>query len=125
MMLVYVGLGVLVIVAQWKIFTKAGQPGWASIVPIYNIVVMLEICGRPTWWVAGFILCPPVALIFGIMLAIDLAKSFGKDTGFAVGLILLGPIFMLMLGFGEAEYQGPAALAGGGGAPAGGGGAPS
>ena len=70
-------------------------------------------------------LCPPVAVVFGIMLSIDLAKSFGKETGFAIGLILLPPIFLLMLGFGSAEYQGPAALAGGGGAPAGGGGAPA
>ncbi|MFP6703390.1 MAG: DUF5684 domain-containing protein [Planctomycetaceae bacterium] len=115
MLLVYIALVVAIVVAQWKIFTKAGQPGWACIVPIYNIVVMLQICGRPTWWIAGFLLCPPVAVVFAIMLSIDLAKSFGKETGFAIGLILLPPIFMLMLGFGSAEYQGPAALAGGGG----------
>ena len=103
---------VVVVVAMWRIFTKAGEQGWKSIVPIYNTVVMLKIVGRPTWWIL-LLLIPLVNLVVGIMLAIDLAKSFGKGGGFAAGLILLGPIFYCILGFGPARYLGPAALEGG------------
>lgn len=104
----YLALIVALIAAQWKIFTKAGKPGWAAIIPIYNIIVFLEIVGRPLWWIV-LMLIPLVNIVIGIMLSIDLAKSFGKGTGFAVGLILLSPIFLLMLAFGDARYQGPAA----------------
>ena len=101
------GLFVLLMVAaMWKIFAKAGQPGWASIIPIYNWIVWCKIVGRPLWWVLLLFLCFP---IFFIILSIDLAKSFGKSTGFAVGLILLSPIFFPILGFGSATYQGPSA----------------
>ena len=97
---------VLMIAAMWKIFSKAGQPGWASIIPIYNWVVWCQIVGRPVWWVLLLLLCFP---IFYIILSIDLAKSFGKGGGFAVGLILLPFIFFPVLGFGSATYQGPSA----------------
>ena len=97
---------VLMVAAMWKIFAKAGQPGWAAIVPIYNWIVWCKIVGRPTWWVLLVLLCFP---IFFIILSIDLAKSFGKSGGFAVGLILLPIIFLPILGFGSAAYQGPAA----------------
>ncbi len=100
--------GVIMIVAMWKIFTKAGQPGWASLIPFYNIWVMLEIVGRPGWWLI-LMLIPGVNLIIGIIVMVDLAKSFGKETGFAIGLILLPYIFFLILGFGNAQYRGPAA----------------
>ena len=97
---------VLIIAAMWKIFTKAGQPGWASIIPIYNWVVWCNIVGRPGWWVLLLLLCFP---IFYIILCIDLAKSFGYGVGFALGLIFLPIIFMPILGFGSATYQGPSA----------------
>ena len=102
-------LGVM-IAAIWKVFTKAGQPGWASIVPIYNVVVLLQITGRPTWWVL-LALIPLVNIAIGIIVYIDLAKSFGKGTGFAFGLLLLSFIFFPILGFGPARYLGPAARA--------------
>lgn len=95
------------VVAMWKIFAKAGQPGWAAIVPIYNTVVMLQISGRPVWWIIMFFI-PFVNLVFAILLCVSLAKAFGKDGGFAVGLILLAPIFLPILAFGGAQYQGPA-----------------
>jgi hypothetical protein len=97
---------VLMIAAMWKIFAKAGQPGWAAIIPIYNWIVWCKIVGRPAWWVLLLLICFP---IFFIILSIDLAKSFGKGVGFAVGLILLSIIFFPILGFGSATYQGPAA----------------
>lgn len=96
----------LLIAAMWKIFSKAGQPGWAAIIPIYNWIVWCKIVGRPAWWVLLLLICFP---IFYIILCLDLAKSFGKGGGFAVGLILLSIIFFPILGFGSATYQGPAA----------------
>ena len=80
---------IVLIVANWKLFAKAGQPGWASIIPIYNLVVLLQIVGRPTWWIAAILFCPPVGLVFSVIMMVDLAKSFGKGGGFAAGLILL------------------------------------
>ncbi|MFW5713464.1 MAG: DUF5684 domain-containing protein [Brevefilum sp.] len=101
-------VGIIMIIAMWKLFSKAGKPGWASLIPIYNIWVLLEIVGRPGWWII-LMLIPGVNFIIGIIVMIDLAKSFGKETGFAIGLILLPFIFMLILAFGKAQYQGPAA----------------
>jgi len=100
---------VLVLAGLWKIFSKAGKPGWAAIIPIYNCVVILEIVGRPIWWII-LLLIPCVNIVIMIILMVELAKSFGKDGAFAVGLILLAPIFLLILGFGSAKYQGPVAL---------------
>ena len=76
---------VLLIIAMWKIFTKAGKPGWASIIPVVNFVV---------------------AIVFSIMQASRLSKAFGKGTGFAFGLFFLNPIFLLILGFGDSKYIG-------------------
>ena len=99
---------ILMIAACWKIFTKAGEPGWAAIIPIYNWYVLCKIVGRPGWWVI-LLLIPFVNFIIGIILCIDLAKSFGKGVGFAIGLIVLGVIFFPILGFGSAQYLGPTA----------------
>ena len=98
----------LIIVAMWKVFTKAGQPGWASIIPIYNLYIWCKIVGRPWWWIL-LMLIPFVNFIVAIILCIDLAKSFGRGAGFGIGLALLGIIFWPILGFGSAQYQGPAA----------------
>lgn len=104
----YLILLVVLIAALWKIFTKAGKPGWAAIVPFYNLIVLLEIVGRPLWWIVMFLI-PFVNIVFAFLLVIDLAKSFGKGIGYAMGLIFLSPIFYPMLGFGSARYHGPAA----------------
>ena len=101
-------VGILMIVAMWKVFTKAGKPGWAAIIPIYNIIVILQMIGRPVWWVILFLI-PFVNLIIFVMVCIDVAKSFGKGSGFGIGLWLLAPIFWLILGFGDTQYKGPAA----------------
>jgi hypothetical protein len=101
-------VGLLIIVAMWKVFTKAGQPGWASIIPIYNLYIWCKIVGRPWWWII-LMLIPFVNIIVGIILCIDTAKSFGKGVGFGIGLALLGVIFWPILGFGSAQYQGAAA----------------
>ena len=101
-------IGLLIIVAMWKVFTKAGQPGWAAIIPIYNLYIWCKIVGRPWWWIL-LMLIPIVNFIVAIVLSIDLAKSFGKGAGFGIGLALLGIIFWPILGFGSAQYQGAAA----------------
>jgi hypothetical protein len=106
--LLYFAFIVVLIAAMWKIFTKAGKPGWAAIVPIYNTIVLLQIIGRPLWWIV-LLFIPIANLIVLVIAMIDLAKSFGKGMGFAVGLILLSPVFVPLLGFGDARYLGPAA----------------
>lgn len=103
----YIGLIVFVLAAFWKVFTKAGHPGWAAIVPIYNAYIMLKIAGRPGWWLL-LLFIPLVNIVIAIMVAIDIAKAFGKGTGFGLGLAFLGIIFYPILGFGSATYQAPA-----------------
>jgi uncharacterized membrane protein YoaK (UPF0700 family) len=102
-MLVFV---VFMIAAMWKIFEKAGQEGWKCIIPIYNMYVLLKIVGKPGWWLILFLI-PIVNYVFIIWTYNMLSKSFGKDEGFTVGLILLGIVFFPILGFGSAVYLGP------------------
>jgi len=106
--IIWLAVVVLMIASMWKIFTKAGQPGWASLIPIYNIYVWCKIVGRPGWWVILFFI-PFVNFVIAIILAIDLDNSFGKGVGFGIGIILLGIIFLPILAFSEATYQGPSA----------------
>ena len=96
---------VAVIAGFWKVFVKAGKPGWAAIVPIYNLIVLLQIAGKPLWWFILFLI-PVVNLIAAILVGIAVAKNFGKSDAFGIGLGLLGPIFYPILGFGDAQYQG-------------------
>ena len=103
-LLVYVALIAFVIVCQWKIFSKAGKPGWAAIVPIYNIIVLLEIVNKPWWWLL-LMMIPIVNIVMIIIVLNRLSKSFGKSEGFTVGLVLLGIIFMGILAFDKSEYK--------------------
>lgn len=98
------------IVAMWRVFEKAGEPGWASLIPFYNTYVLFKI----TWgngWKFLLLLIPLANIVFAIMTMVKLARSFGKGGGFAAGLIFLSPIFMLILAFGEAQYVGPGGVA--------------
>ena len=104
-LILYLGIIVLLIASIWKIFTKAGKPGWAAIIPIYNFIVLLEIINKPVWWIV-LILVPFVNFIIVIIMYMELAKVFGKSTGFGIGLVLLGVVFFPMLAFGDATYQG-------------------
>jgi hypothetical protein len=103
----YVAVIVLSLAGMWKAFVKAGQPGWAGIVPIYNIYVLTLMAKKPVLWV---ILClvPCVNIVIMILLFMEIAKLFGKEPIFGVGLALLGFIFWPILGFGDAKYQGEA-----------------
>ncbi len=101
--LLYLALIVLMIAAHWKIFSKAGKPGWAAIIPIYSTIVLLEIVRKPTWWFF-MLFIPLVNIYFLIVIVNELSKAFGKSTGFTLGLIFLPFIFLPILGFGSAQY---------------------
>lgn len=103
-------LVVVTIAGTWKTFQKAGKPGWASIVPIYNLIVLLEITGKPTWWII-LLLIPLVNLVILIMLYHQLSLSFAQGAGMTILLILLPFVGWPMLGFGDSQYQGPAGAA--------------
>jgi hypothetical protein len=105
--IIYVAIIVLVIASWWKIFTKAQKPGWAILIPIYNIIVMLEIIGKPWWWLL-LMLIPFVNLVFVIWMVNLISKSYGHGVGFTFGLIFLSIVFVPILGFGESKYVGPA-----------------
>jgi hypothetical protein len=98
--------GVWSIVCTWIIYRKAGKEGWESIVPFYNIYVLLKIVGKPGWWLILYFI-PLVNFIYFIWTLNMLSKSFGKDSGFTVGLLFVGFIFRALLAFGDAIYQGP------------------
>jgi len=93
----------IVFVGLWKTFEKMGKPGWAGIVPIYNIIVLLEVVRKPMWWIALFL----IPFVGPILVGIEVAKCFGKEGGFGVGLGLLPFVFYPILGFGSARFVGP------------------
>ena len=103
-LVVQLAVAVVVLAGFWKVFTKAGQPGWACIIPIYNIYVMTQIAGKPAWWLVLFFI-PIANLIAAILIFVAIAQKFGKGAGFGVGMALLGFIFIPVLGFGDAQYN--------------------
>jgi Family of unknown function (DUF5684) len=103
--LIYLVVVVVEVVAMWRLFTKAGQPGWAAIVPIYNLYVLVKVAGREGWWVILYFI-PFVNIVVWFIVAVDVAKSFGKSAGFGIGIALLSFIFIPILAFGDAQYVG-------------------
>jgi len=101
-----IAVGLFQLIAMWKVFVKAGQPGWAAIIPIYNIYIMTKIAGKPGIWTL-WCLIPIVNIIFIIWLYNMISKSFGHEEGFTIGLVILGFIFWPILGFGPSKYLGP------------------
>ncbi|MCO5946122.1 DUF5684 domain-containing protein [Mucilaginibacter flavidus] len=106
-------VAVITIVGKWKVYEKAGKPGWAALIPVYTWIVMLEIVGKPVWWVILFFI-PCVNIVFIIWTLNLVSKSFGQSEGFTIGLILLSFIFWPILGFGSYQYLGPSAAEAGG-----------
>ncbi len=102
-LIVWLAVLVVMIAALWKVFVKAGQPGWAVLIPIYNTYVFLKIAGKPGWWLI-LLFIPLINIVMGIIALASLAKKFGKGAGFVVGLIFLPFIFYPILGFGDAKY---------------------
>jgi hypothetical protein len=101
---VELAIAVFAIAGMWVTFVKAGQPGWGCIIPIYNAFLMLRIAGRPAWWLL-LLLIPVVNIVIVIIVAVDIARNFGKGVLFGLGLAFLGIIFYPILGFGSAQYQ--------------------
>ena len=105
-MIIYLAVLVLTIVANWKIYTKAGVPGWACLIPFYGVYKYFQIAGMNGWMF--LLLCIPIVNIVVLFIVENkIAKAFGKGTGFGIGLVLLPTIFQCILGFGSAEYVGP------------------
>lgn len=110
-------VGILQIIGMWKVYTKAGEKGWKSIIPIYNLVILFKISGLSPWlilaYLAGIIPFIGWFVILGLSIyqSYKLAKSFNKDIGYTFGLWLLPTIFYMILGFGKAEYVGPGGTA--------------
>ncbi len=100
----YFAFIIFFIFVMWKIFVKAGKPGWGCIVPIYNIILQLEIADRPIWWIF-LMFIPFVNIVISIIILIDIAKAFGKGTGFGLGMLFLPFIFFPILAFDSSEYQ--------------------
>jgi hypothetical protein len=99
-------IAIFMIVAMWRVFSKAGQPGWAIFIPIYSTIVLLRVAGKPWWWLFLFLI-PLVDIVIAIMVYAGVAANYGKGGGFTVGLIFLPFIFIPILGYGGAVYQGP------------------
>ena len=97
----------IVILPTWFLYKKAGEPGWASIAPIYTTLIWLKIVGKPWYWILLFLI-PYVNLIFLIWATNLTSKSYGKEEGFTFGLIFLPLIFYPILAFGSSKYIGPA-----------------
>jgi len=107
MVLAAIALCVLVLIAQWRLFEKAGQPGWTALIPFYNHVKLLEIVNYPLWWIV-LLLMPFANIIVWLLLSRRISQAFGKeDWGFATGLFLLPVVFFPILGFGKSEYSNP------------------
>ena len=116
----WVVIAIIIFVSLWKIFQKAGRPGWEGIIPLYNYYILLvEVVGRPAWWIAfpiaaivlGWVpiigwLISIAFLVVHIIVSNDLSKAFGKGVGFTIGLVILGFIFFPILAFGNAQYLG-------------------
>ncbi|HEY4510653.1 MAG TPA: DUF5684 domain-containing protein [Candidatus Paceibacterota bacterium] len=102
---IWLAVGVLILISTWKIYMKAGQPGWAAIVPIYYIIVLLRIVKKPTWWTFLYFV-PLVNIVISLIITHNLSKVFGKDISFTLGLIFLPFIFFPILAFGKPSYIG-------------------
>lgn len=104
--ILYIVVVVFMVYCLWRVFSKAGKPGWAAIVPFYNVIVELEIVGKPWYWLL-LMLIPVVNIVLAIIVMARMAKVFGKGGGFAVGLVLLPFIFIPILAFDSSTYLGP------------------
>ena len=113
-LIIWLAVFVVAVIAMWKVFEKAGVEGWKAIIPIYNSWTLAEIAGKPGWWALVFLIAwipfvgPIAAVVVWVIIALELAKKFGKDTAFAIfALIIFSLIGLLILGFGDAKYIGP------------------
>jgi hypothetical protein len=104
--LISLAIAVISIIGMWKMFTKAGEEGWKSIIPIYNIVVFFKVIHLDWWHILIMLFVPFASVVYGILMPYKLAKVFGKGTGFAILTVLFEPIMLPILAFGSAQYEG-------------------
>ncbi len=107
-LLIYLGIIVLTLAGAWAAFAKAGKPGWAAIIPIYNFIVALEISNKELWWII-LLLIPCVQIIAAFIVAIEFAKAYGFGAGMGIGIVLVPFICLPIIGFGSCKYVGAAA----------------
>ena len=105
-LIIFLAVLVFMLVTMWKIYQKAGQPGWAAIIPIYNIIVMLKIIKMDWWHLLIMLFVPFAALVYSILIPIKLSQAFGKSAGFGVFAIFFSIIAYPILAFGNSQYQG-------------------
>ena len=105
LIILWIVMTIVLIVANWKIFTKAGKPGWAILIPIYNIIVMMQIIKKPLWWVI-ILFVPIVDIVFVILIVYNLVIKFGQPGWHVILALFLGIIYYPYLAFSKAEYQG-------------------
>jgi len=105
--ILYVAILLLMIVSLWITVSKAGRPGVSQIIPIWNIIELVRIAGKPLWWVILILLIPIVNLVLLIMVLNGISTAFGKGAGFTVGLVLLPFVFFPILAFSQATYTAP------------------
>jgi hypothetical protein len=103
---IWLGFVVLIAAAMWKVFEKAGKPGWACLVPIYNCYVLCRIAGKPGWWLV-LLLIPLVNLVIVILIYHEISKAFGYGAGMTLMMFFLPFVAYPVLGFGEASYSAP------------------
>ena len=101
----FIGVFVLAFAGMWKMFEKAGNPGWTSLIPVYNMILLVRMAGKPDIWIL-YMFIPFANIIFGILVVMDVAKKFGQSSAFGLGMIFLPMIFYPILGFGDARYLG-------------------
>ena len=107
-LLIWLAIIVIFVAGMWMTFVKAGQPGWAAIIPIFNIYIMLKVAGRPGWWLILYLI-PVVNLVVIIIVYNDIAKSFGHGLLMTLLLFFISPVAFCVIGFGGSQYQGPVA----------------
>ncbi len=103
--IIYLAIALLMIVSLWKCFNKAGLPGWGILIPIYNVYLIVKLAGRPGWWLV-LLFIPLVNVVIDVIVSIDIARKFGKGTGFGVGIFFLPFVFLPAIAFGDARYEG-------------------
>lgn len=101
---IYIAIIAALLAGMWKMFEKAGHPGWGALIPIYNTYLLVKTADRPGWWLLLYFI-PFVNLIIQLVVYFEIAKEFGQGDGFAIGTAILPVIFLPILGFGDAEYQ--------------------
>jgi uncharacterized membrane protein YhaH (DUF805 family) len=106
LLLIGLALVVLMVASMWRLFIKAGKPGWAAFVPFYNTYVLLQITGKPGWWLLLFFI-PIVNFFVSVVVYYELVKCFGKGVGFLILLVVVPMVAYPLLAFGDAEYHAP------------------